>query len=137
MNMERKNEQKLKPPKEWFKQADYDLDTAEEMFKTKRYIYAVFMCHLSIEKALKGLYRQNLYDIPPKVHNLIYLIKKIDLPVPDNLKEFIIELNRVSIPTRYPEELVVLLKEYSKQRVTDILEKSKEALKWLKERLKK
>jgi HEPN domain-containing protein len=42
---------------EWLKQADYDLDTAEFMVSGKRYFYAVFMCHLSIEKAIKGLYQ--------------------------------------------------------------------------------
>jgi HEPN domain-containing protein len=32
------------------------LGTAEAMFDAGRYIYTVFMWHLSIEKALKGLY---------------------------------------------------------------------------------
>jgi len=32
---------KLKPPKEWFEQANYDLGTAEKMLKTGRYIYPV------------------------------------------------------------------------------------------------
>ncbi len=41
---------------EWLKQADFDLDTAEFMAKGGRYFYAVFLCHLAIEKALKGLY---------------------------------------------------------------------------------
>ncbi|MEO0284618.1 MAG: HEPN domain-containing protein [candidate division WOR-3 bacterium] len=38
---------KFKPTEEWFKQAEYDLETAYAMFKTGRYIYTVFMCHLS------------------------------------------------------------------------------------------
>ena len=42
--------------KEWFRQSDYDYDTAMFMHESGRYFYAVFMCHLSIEKALKGLY---------------------------------------------------------------------------------
>jgi HEPN domain-containing protein len=57
MDMEggmRKN--KFKTSEEWFRQAEYDLGTAEAMFDAGRYIYTVFMCHLSIEKALKGLY---------------------------------------------------------------------------------
>ena len=66
-----------KSPQEWLKQADYDMDTAEIMFENKRYIYAVFMCHLSIEKALKGLYTHRLKEIPPKIHNLVYLVEKI------------------------------------------------------------
>ena len=48
----------LKPPKEWLAQADYDMDTAADLFRAGRYIYTVFMCHLSIEKTLKGLYRK-------------------------------------------------------------------------------
>ncbi len=47
------------------------------MFDNRRYIYAVFMCHLAIEKALKGLYAQKLNEIPPKTHNLIFLVEKI------------------------------------------------------------
>jgi HEPN domain-containing protein len=36
---------------EWLKQADYDMETADIMFANGRYFYAVFMCHLAIEKA--------------------------------------------------------------------------------------
>ena len=62
---------------EWLKQADYDMDTADAMFASGRYLYTVFMCHLSIEKSLKGLYSKELAEVPPKTHNLLYLIKKI------------------------------------------------------------
>ena len=41
---------------EWFFQSDYDLETAQHMLQTGRNIYCIFMCHLSLEKALKGLY---------------------------------------------------------------------------------
>lgn len=61
-----------KEPEQWFKQAQYDLITAEAMFDAKKYIYVIFMCHLAIEKALKGLYSKKLGHIPPKVHNLFF-----------------------------------------------------------------
>lgn len=105
----------LKSPKEWFNQADYDLETAEAMFKTKRFIYAVFMCHLSLEKALKGLYTKKFSQVPPKIHNLIYLIEKIGLKPPEEIYDFIFSLNRVSIPTRYPDDLKRMLKEYNQK----------------------
>ena len=47
-----------KTPEEWLRQAEYDMDTATYMFDGGRYFYMVFMCHLSIEKALKGLYQK-------------------------------------------------------------------------------
>jgi HEPN domain-containing protein len=65
--------------KEWLKQADYDMDTADVMHNSGRYFYAVFMCHLSIEKALKGLYHKTIEKVPPKTHNLIYLLNQIDI----------------------------------------------------------
>ena len=52
----------LKLPQEWFNQAGYDLRTADAMLSTGRYIYTVFMCHLSIEKALKGLLMSDNYN---------------------------------------------------------------------------
>jgi HEPN domain-containing protein len=55
-----------KEPEQWFKQAQYDLSTAEAMFAAKKYIYVIFMCHLAIEKALKGLYSKKFGNIPPE-----------------------------------------------------------------------
>jgi len=124
--------QKLKLPEEWLKQADYDLETAKAMFKTKRYIYTIFMCHLSIEKALKGIYTKKFNEIPPKIHNLLYFIEKIKLTPSEEMYDFIFSLNRVSIPTRYPDDLQKILKDFDQKITKIILEKSEEVVKWLK-----
>ena len=90
---------------EWIRQAEYDMDTAELMFSGGRYLYAVFMCHLSIEKALKGLYYRRLGQVPPKVHNLVYLLNKIGAKPPCPIARFMVKLNEASVATRYPENL--------------------------------
>jgi HEPN domain-containing protein len=126
-----------KDPEEWFKQAEYDIKTAEAMYSAKKYIYVVFLCHLSIEKALKGLYQKKLGNIPPKVHNLLYLIEADRLTLPDPLYELVFNLNRASIPTRYPEDLKQMQKDYPRQKTEKLLVQSKEVLKWLKKELKK
>ncbi len=74
---------------EWFKQADYDIDTAKFMYDGGRFFYAVFMCHLAIEKALKGLYQKRLEQIPPKTHNLVYLLSKIGIKPHRDIGKFI------------------------------------------------
>jgi HEPN domain-containing protein len=124
-----------KKPQEWLKQAVYDMKTAEAMFNSKRYIYAVFMCHLSIEKALKGLYAKTLAEVPPKTHNLVFLVEKMKIELPENHYDFVFTLNGLSIPTRYPDDLQKLLKNYSKGKTDRVLEQAKEVLKWLKARL--
>jgi len=124
-----------KTPQEWFAQSDYDMDTAEFMFSGGRYFYAVFMCHLSIEKALKGLYSHKLKEATPKNHNLIYLVEKLGLDISNDLYTFIFTINRISVPTRYPDNLKRALEDYSKEKTGEILQKSKVLLEWLKTKL--
>jgi HEPN domain-containing protein len=121
---------------EWIKQAEYDLKTAGAMFAAKRYIYVIFMCHLAIEKAIKGIYAQATQTLPPKTHNLLALIEKSSLDVPGDLYDFIYRLNGVSIPTRYPEDIGKLKKDYNKKNTQAILEMSEVTLKWLKKKSK-
>ncbi|MBA3036274.1 MAG: HEPN domain-containing protein [Desulfobacterium sp.] len=107
------------------------------MFVARRYIYVVFMCHLSIEKVLKGLYQKKLGTVPPKVHNLLFLIEAVGLTLPDDLYEAVFSLNRASIPTRYPEDLKQMQKNYPRRKTETLLVQSKEVLKWLKKELRK
>jgi len=118
---------------EWFKQAEYDIDTAEYMFKGGRFFYCVFMCHLSVEKSLKGIFTKLTKTQAPKTHDLAYLLKLTKFEIADDIKEFINDLNDLSVPTRYPEELDALIKQYDKNETTKILKKAKGAIKWLKE----
>ena len=122
----------IKQSQEWLKQADYDIATAAFLAKGGRYFYAVFMCHLSIEKALKGLVQHKLNEEPKKVHNLIYLINKIGITPPENIGRFLVRLNEGSVVTRYPEDLAQLGKNFTRRVAQDIMANSKEALKWIK-----
>lgn len=117
---------------EWLKQADYDVETAEFMARGGRYFYSVFMCHLAIEKALKGLYEQILRATPPKTHNLIFLLDKIGLkPDPDKGK-IITRLNEASVATRYPEDIDEMQRKYTQDIAGRILTQTKEILEWIK-----
>ena len=128
---------KIKSSQEWSKQAEYDMETAEVMLDSGRYIYCVFMCHLSIEKALKALYAKKLGKNPSKTHSLVYLAQSIHLDLPEQTREFLETLDDVSVPTRYPEELEKLIKQYCKDRTKNILDRSRKALRCLKRELDK
>jgi HEPN domain-containing protein len=79
------------------------------------------MCHLSIEKALKGLFQQKLQELPPKTHNLVYLLNKIDVKPNEKIGKIITRLNEASIATRYPEVMEMLQKNYTQQVVEKYL----------------
>lgn len=70
-----------KEVKNFLSSALYDLETAMHMYKTGRYIYTIFMCHLSLEKILKAKIREITGRTPPKSHNLRNLLglSKIEL----------------------------------------------------------
>lgn len=117
---------------EWLKQADYDMDTADAMYSSGRYFYAVFMCHLSIEKALKGLYSMVLEEVPPKTHNLVFLLSKVGIPPEPEKEKFVVKLNTASVATRYPDDLAKIQSAYTKKVAKDMLAKSKDILAWVK-----
>ena len=52
----------------WIDIADYDLETAEAMYNTGRWLYVAFMCHQVIEKTLKAYWTAKRDDDPPYIH---------------------------------------------------------------------
>ncbi|MBI5178471.1 MAG: HEPN domain-containing protein [Nitrospinae bacterium] len=117
---------------EWFRQSDYDLESAEYMLKGGRNIYSVFLCHLAVEKALKGLYSEKLNAIPPKTHNLVRLMTLIGITPPEGVGMFIATLSESGIPTRYPEDMEKMQTAFHEARVRDIIVKSTEVVTWIK-----
>jgi HEPN domain-containing protein len=123
--------------KNWEATSNYDLRTAEAMYKAGRYLYVVFMCHLAIEKMLKGILAQkHPEETPPKIHNLIHLAQEAGLALPDPLRDFFQRIDNVSVATRYPEDLRLLSKEFNQETAKRMLRETKRLIKWLKQQLK-
>ena len=113
------------------------MSAAETLFRGGKYIYAVFMCHLSVEKALKAFYFLLNKEEPPKTHDLMFLVKISSLTLSEDLSRFVEGLSSLSVPTRYPEDLKRMSKDYDRERTMEILIKSKDVLKCLKPLLNK
>jgi len=118
---------------EWFFQSDYDLETAQQMLQTERMVYCIFMCHLSLEKALKGLFIKRLNQFPPKIHSLMYFVSKIQLALSEENLLFIEKIDNLSIPIRYPEDLRAMIALYTSLQTTSIYEQTKTIQQWLKQ----
>lgn len=92
----------------------------------------IFMCHLSVEKALKALINLKKGQIPPKTHDLRVLARLTGMNIPEEYGLLISRLNEVSIPTRYPEDIKRLVKQYKRSVTERYLKETKGLLKWLK-----
>jgi HEPN domain-containing protein len=121
-----------KDTKNYINSAEYDLKTADFMLNSGRYIYVIFMCHLSLEKILKAIVTEITQKISPKSHNLIYLLKLANIQLPSESFDFIAKINNASIVTRYPEDFSKILEAYPKSVAKEYLSKTKEILKCLK-----
>jgi HEPN domain-containing protein len=123
--------------KYWIDLSDYDLETAEAMLQSKRYLYVGFMCHQSIEKAFKAYYTKLKSETAPYTHSLSYLAKQGDFydKFSEKQKEFIDQIEPLNIEARYPSHKERLLKSLTDIKCLEIIDSTKEIQKWIKERL--
>lgn len=84
---------------------------------------------------LKGLYAKTFETNPPKTHSLTYLCETQKLEMPEEFQNFTDKLDNLSVPTRYPEKLDILLKDFKKTLTEDVYEQAKELLQWLKKKI--
>ncbi|MDQ3021154.1 MAG: HEPN domain-containing protein [Bacteroidota bacterium] len=121
----------------WIDISDYDLETAQAMLESKRYLYVGFMCHQSIEKILKACYELIKNDSPPYSHNLNRLIELTNLNsmLSENQNELIFELQPLNIRARYPAYRDALFKYLKSDKCIEIINNTKEFQKWIKEKL--
>jgi HEPN domain-containing protein len=123
----------------WLELADYDLETAKVMLSGKRYLYVGFMCHQTIEKAIKSIIARNCAkdEIPPKIHDLSKLAIRAKLmdTMSEEQQDFIEELNPLNIEARYPEYKEQIIKTLTSDRCKPIIEKTEGLLCWIKEQL--
>jgi HEPN domain-containing protein len=122
-----------KDTQNWIELAEYDLDTARHMLATGRYLYVIFLCHLSLEKMLKAHVSEATQTTPVKTHDLIYLVKKSAIELPEPYLDFIGKINTASIPTRYPQDLQSALRDYPEPVARDYLRQTQELIEWLKQ----
>lgn len=125
----------------WEDIAIYDLDTAEAMLNSGRYLYVVFMCQQAVEKLVKGLYVFNKGEEPPRIHNIwnifdrVYDLDSLDKKYSVKAEEyfsFFDELLAYYISERYPSYKEKLSKSIGKEKACEVLDKSKEVFLWLK-----
>jgi HEPN domain-containing protein len=90
------------------------------------------MCHLSIEKRLKGLIQIKTGTLPPRSHDLIHLSNLAGVKYDTDFGDFIGKLSNASVVTRYPADLEESLSSYPSDVAGQYLKKTEEVLKWLK-----
>jgi HEPN domain-containing protein len=121
----------------WLDLSAYDLDVARDLLKSERYVYAVFICHLSTEKLLKAAIVEFAgEDPPPRTHSLKRLAEVAGLRPSDEQLEFLVELTDQQQRTRYPEDIEALGQIYTRAYAERMLRQTEEFRKWCEPKIK-
>lgn len=121
----------------WIEIANYDIETAEAMYQTARWLYVAFMCHQTIEKTLKAYWCGTQADDPPYIHNHMRLAEGCGLydKMSDEQKDFLDKVTNFNIEARYPEDKDALYRRLNKQTCRQIIDDTKQLTQWITEKL--
>ena len=119
----------------WLEIAKYDLDTADAMLNSGRWLYVVFMCQQAIEKLVKGLYILYIDDDVPRTHNIRVLIDKFEDLMPEKMTDEYYELFEnltvYYLNGRYTDYKQALSAKLNESEAKSYYNKAKEAFAWL------
>lgn len=116
----------------WVNTANDDLQAADLLISNRKILHGLFFCHLSIEKVIKAHIVSFSGEIPPKSHNLLFLLSKTGLSLSEDEKDFCAVLMNYQLEGRYPEYYPSTP---SEQLARELLIKTKALFSCLKEKL--
>lgn len=121
----------------WLDIAAYDLETAEGLYTTKRWLYVAFMCHQVIEKTIKAYWSAKCDDTPPFIHNHKRLAEGCGLyeQMNEEQKDFLDTVSTFNIQARYPEYKEQLARILTEPVCRQLIDTTNELQLWIKQKL--
>ncbi len=88
----------------WIEQAEDDWSAVQTLFIGKNYLQSLFFTHLVVENLAKALWvKHNNGNVPPKTHNILYIISLTNIEISEEQSIFLLNLNRFQLEGRYPD----------------------------------
>jgi HEPN domain-containing protein len=120
----------------WVNTAAEDWITVEALFDIKRYMHCLFWSHLVLEKLAKAHWVKTHEDnIPPKVHNIVWLLEESGVDLGEETMMFLTKFNRFQLSARYPDYLNKISSACTESYTVQQLEEIKEVRQCLLEKL--
>ena len=117
----------------WLAIVAEDLSVAEDLYKTKHWLYVAFMCHQVVEKVLKAYWCVCRDDDPPFIHDHKRIAEGCGLytKMSDEQKEFLTQIRQMNIAARYQEYKDELATSLNSEIAKNILETTKQMHAWI------
>ena len=121
----------------WINTAEKDWASVDVLFEGKQYLQSLFWAHLVLEKLAKAHWvKNNEENIPPKIHNLIVLLKQANVDLGEEKMNFLVNYNNFQLSSRYPDYLSEIYKVCTKQFTERQIDNVKEIRQCLLEMLR-
>lgn len=119
----------------WLDGAAYDLDTGKSLLEAKRYPYALFFPHLTLEKILKAIAVKTTEEHAPYAHSLTLLASKAKIEIPESILDRLAEYTEFHIEARYPDEKKDFSKKCPEEFTYQKFNEMEEIYQWLIQKL--
>lgn len=119
----------------WVEGSEYDLATAESLYDTGKFPYALFFGHLAMEKLLKALVVKQTEKHAPFTHSLPLLMSKLTIDVPDEIKDNLNYFMEFFIEARYPDQQRDFYNKCTSEFTRKNLDKVREVYQWFLQKL--
>lgn len=120
----------------WIRTAEDDWGVVTTLFEAKKYVQCLFFAHLVLEKWCKAHWvKDNVSNIPPKIHNLVKLVEATSLNLEQTDLDFLRSFNDFQTISRYPDYQFEMNKRFTDEYAAELLEKVKTVRKCLQEKL--
>jgi len=104
--------------------AEKETKTADDLFNSGHYDWCLFMWHLAIELIIKAKIVAIGKEYP-YTHDLVRLVKKVQVPLSDEIINQLYEITTYNIEARYESEKLHLYKKATKEYTTEWVTKCK------------
>lgn len=119
------------------KESDRHWETAQSLYKTSHYDWALFVAHLSLEKLLKALIVKKTQQTAPFMHNLQDLARRAEIDFTKEQVKNLGEITTFNIEARYDTIRLDFHKRCTKTYAEKWLTRIKEFRIWLVTELRK
>ncbi len=117
--------------KYWVDASEVDFKAMNNLFKSKDYVWSLFLGHLVIEKLIKAVAIKNGIVTIPKIHDLNKLSKRAKLEVDAKLGDVLDAITAFNIEARYPDYKREFYKKCTKKFTNEYIIKISEIRLWL------
>ncbi|PIU37355.1 DNA-binding protein [Candidatus Roizmanbacteria bacterium CG_4_8_14_3_um_filter_34_9] len=112
----------------WLKSSKEDYKIAEDLIDMKHYQWALFLCHIAIEKVLKASYIKINDQYPPPIHKLVKLATDCKIELSEEQVDDLREMTSFNIEARYDIIKDKLYKKATKEYTKKYFQKTKNLL---------